>query len=303
MSPGRGAIEDATFAGGTRFDEGTLRATAADGRYQIAKGMLELTGSEGNADPRVQDERITVDADAHRPDASRARGWWRPARCGALLQAGRRRRRRARTRRIATAKAARVPGMLKDDQPGQRDRRRASTTTAATRWRPTPAAPASGRTTRPSTARRSSSTSKSGDLKANGGAGQVRSTFTLEQVNAKTQAKETGTVDRDRRRTCTTRTPCGARPTRPTRTSTGRRATVTAVKIELYLAESGNELERAEAYQQVKLLAESRVGDRRPHDLLRADERYVMTGAPVKTIVEECRETTGKTLTFCKIDR
>jgi len=30
-----------------------------------------------------------------------------------------------------------------------------------------------------------------------------------------------------------------------------------------------------------------------------ADERYVMTGLPVK-IEEECRETTGRTLTFFK---
>ena len=73
MTPGSGAIEDgAVRAESTRFEEGSLRAAAADGRYHVDKGMLELTGSKDRPATRsVQDERITVDAKTHRPDVRR----------------------------------------------------------------------------------------------------------------------------------------------------------------------------------------------------------------------------------------
>jgi LPS export ABC transporter protein LptC len=62
MAAGSGDIQEARFTGGTRFEDGSLRASALDGRYQIAKGVLELTGVDNGVDPRVQDERVTVDA-------------------------------------------------------------------------------------------------------------------------------------------------------------------------------------------------------------------------------------------------
>ena len=79
---------------------------------------------------------------------------------------------------------------------------------------------------------------------------------------------------------------------------------MTAPKIELYLKPSGDELDRAEAYDE-RDAARARTA-RRPATRLTyygADERYVVTGTPV-TIVDECgRETTGRTLTFFKADR
>jgi hypothetical protein len=125
----------------------------------------------------------------------------------------------------------------------------------------------------------------------------VRSAFTLEQTNAKTQAKEqvpsiaTGKdlhyEDALRRATYTIEAHVN-----------GPQGDCHAVKIEMYFADAGNTLERAEAYQQVKLLADQRTatGDRMTY--FAADEKYLMTGKPVKTVDEECRETTGKTLTF-----
>ena len=84
----------------------------------------------------------------------------------------------------------------------------------------------------------------------------------------------------------------------------GPQGDLTAAKIELYLKPSGDELERVEAYDDVTLRDRERA--RRPATRLTyfgADERYVVTGAPV-TIVDECgRETTGRTLTFFKADR
>ena len=75
---------------------------------------------------------------------------------------------------------------------------------------------------------------------------------------------------------------------------------MTAAKIELYLKPSGDELDRAEAYDDVTLREQERktTGSRMTYTA--DDERYVITGVPVK-IVDECsRETIGRTLTFLK---
>jgi lipopolysaccharide export system protein LptA len=75
---------------------------------------------------------------------------------------------------------------------------------------------------------------------------------------------------------------------------------MTAATIELYLKPSGDELDRAEAYDNVTLREQNRKTTGARMTYTTADERYVIVGAPVK-IVDECeRETTGKTLTFLK---
>jgi lipopolysaccharide export system protein LptA len=75
---------------------------------------------------------------------------------------------------------------------------------------------------------------------------------------------------------------------------------MTAVKIELYLKPSGDELDHAEAYDNVTLREQKRTTTGARMTYTTADERYVIVGAPVK-IVDECaRETTGRTLTFLK---
>ena len=294
MAPGSGDIQEARFSGNTRFEDGTLRASAADGRYQIAEGMLALSGSEGKIDPRVQDERVTVDA--KRIDLTfegtkmKAEGDVR-----SLLKP-------ADKSKDPKAKATRVPGMLKDDKPVNVTAAHldydggnslATYTGAARLWQDDTTI--LGETI--------ILDETSGDLKSHGGEGMVRSTFTLEQVNATTQETEavpsiaTGKdlhyEDALRRATYTTDAHVN-----------GPQGDCRAVKIEMYFAETGNTLERAEAYQQVTVLSDTRTatGDRMTY--FAADEKYVMTGRPVKTIDEECRETTGKTLTFWRtIDR
>jgi len=75
---------------------------------------------------------------------------------------------------------------------------------------------------------------------------------------------------------------------------------MTAVKIELYLKPSGDELERAEAYDNLTLREPHRktTGSRLTYTT--ADETYVVTGLPV-VIVDECnRETVGQRLVFVK---
>jgi lipopolysaccharide export system protein LptA len=79
---------------------------------------------------------------------------------------------------------------------------------------------------------------------------------------------------------------------------TGPQGDMTAVRIELNLKPSGDELERAEAYDKLTLREQNRktTGDRLTYTT--ADQTYVVTGLPV-TILDECgRETVGRRLTF-----
>ncbi|MGC4082032.1 MAG: LptA/OstA family protein [Vicinamibacterales bacterium] len=63
MAPGFGTIEDATFTRGVRFADGPMFATAAAARYAVARGILELSGSEpGSLAPHVLNDQIAVDA-------------------------------------------------------------------------------------------------------------------------------------------------------------------------------------------------------------------------------------------------
>ena len=62
---------------------------------------------------------------------------------------------------------------------------------------------------------------------------------------------------------------------------------MTAAKIELYLKPSGDELERAEAYEKLTLREQNRKTTGARLTYTTADEKYVVTGAPVK-IVDEC---------------
>ena len=75
---------------------------------------------------------------------------------------------------------------------------------------------------------------------------------------------------------------------------------MTAARIELYLKPSGDELERAEAYDNVVLREQSRETKGSTLIYTTASETYVVTGSPVK-ILDQCqRETIGRTLTFNK---
>jgi len=80
----------------------------------------------------------------------------------------------------------------------------------------------------------------------------------------------------------------------------GSEGDMKADKIELFLKPSGNELERAEAYDNVVLKETARTTTGSRVSYFADDERYIASGTPVK-VVDECDfETAGKTLTFHK---
>jgi lipopolysaccharide transport protein LptA len=283
-SPNFGAIQDATFTKAVRFAEGTLFATAASGRYALERGVLELTGSEpGSLRPHVMDERMSVDAtridvtlDGPQMKATGA--------VKSVLNPGKEGK--------AGDDKARVPSMLKGDQPvnvtadqlsydGKAGR--AVYTGNALLWQGDTSIKGTGITI----------DRESGDLSASG---PVTTSAVLlqddgkggkEKVSSVGTADDFAYLDAQRRATYTGDAHI-----------TGPQGDLTSPKVELFLKPSGDEVERAEAYESVTLRGDGRktTGERLTY--FAADQRYVVTGTPV-TIVDACgRETTGRTLTF-----
>lgn len=284
-----GGVDDAAFAGGTTFEDGATRARALEARYLVANGQLLLAGVLKNQPPTVSDDRLTVEATAIDLTFNGPKMIARGNVQSVSQPAG---------KGTDKATAAHVPGMLKADQPanvtapaldydGALDK--AIYTGGARLWQKDTAISADMITI----------DERTGDLYASG---QVRSTLPFEQIDSKTKqptnvtsiasAKDLHYEDALRRATYTTDAHV-----------TGPQGDLRAVKIEMYLVDGGGSLEKVEAYDQVSLKADDRTATGQRMTYLAADERYLMTGSPV-SILEECRETTGKTLTFYRsIDR
>lgn len=284
-----GGVDDASFGGGTTFEDGLTKARALEARYLVAKGQLKLSGDVRTQPPTVSDDRITVEATdidlTFDGPKMVARGNVQSVSQPAKKEAG-------------GTTQAHVPGLLKDDQPanvtapaldydGALDK--AVYTGGARLWQKDTAISAETITI----------DEKTGDLLARG---QVRSTLPLEQVDSKSgekkkiasiaSARDLHYDDAVRRATYTTDAHVN-----------GPQGDLRAVKIELYLVLGGGSLDKVEAYDQVSLTADARTAKGQRLTFFASDERYLMTGSPV-SIVEECRETTGKTLTFYRsVDR
>ena len=282
MQPQSGEIEDARFAGGTTFQDGRLRTSSLEARYQIARGVLELTGAQGRNDPRVEDDRLTVDA----------------RRIDVTLQ-GPKLRGEGNVRSVIRPESKKpgervraVPGMLKGDQPAyvtaekldyDGERSLATYTGDARLWQAETSIQAAS----------IAIDEQSGNLTARE---SVRSAFVLEERNESTKE--------------VTRTPSTATAKEMDFENDQHRATyrtdahmvgpqgdIRADRILLYFVEGGGSLERAEAYTNVRVDAEQRVATGDQLTYFARDARYLLIGAPVRTI-EECRETTCKSLTF-----
>jgi lipopolysaccharide export system protein LptA len=77
----------------------------------------------------------------------------------------------------------------------------------------------------------------------------------------------------------------------------GAQGNVRADRIELALAEQGNDLQQMTAEGGVRIVLDDRTATGQQLVYLPADERYVLTGTPV-SFVQDCQETSGRTLTF-----
>ena len=286
LDPATGEIRDARFGGGTTVTDGTLRTSSADARYELTKGVLALRGAVGRSDPRVEDERLAVDAE--RIDVTldgpklRAEG-----RVRSVIQPERK---EATPKPKARARA--VPGMLKESEPAyvtsatldyDGERSLATYSGDSRLWQ--------GETT--IQAPTIVIDEESGNLEARE---PVRTTFLLEERDEKTgetksvasraSAKTLHYDNQHRRATYTTDA-----------SMSGPQGDLRAHRIVLFFAEGGGSLDRAQAFTDVRLEDEIRTVTGAELTYFASETRSVMTGAPVRS-VEECRETTCKTLTF-----
>lgn len=273
-----GAAERATFGGDTTFEDGTLKATAAEARYLITDDRLVLAGKPGTP-PRVTDTGLEVGATdiaiGLATNAVSATGAVSTVMQPAAARAG--------------SGPSRTPALLAGDQPlfaaaegfeYDSQARRATYTGKARLWQGATDIRAATVTL----------DEQKGDLTAGGG---VTSTLALASAGGAAPAK--GTIARgqelaydDAARTATYTS--GAQMSGPA-------GDLTSDRIALVLASAERTLERIEGYGNVvaRVAARDARGGRLTYHA--SDERYVLTGAPV-TFTEDCRVTTGRTLTF-----
>lgn len=287
LDPKGGALDRATFVGQSRFEDGTLRGAAAEARYLVTADTLVLTGRDGTARPRVTDTGIQIEGDeitvGLAANTMKATGEVASVMQPAAARAG--------------TGTARTPALLDGTQPVYASAaslvydsqvRKGTYAGKARLWQ--------GDTT--IRAEQIVLDEQRGDLAATGG---VQSTLAIDQASdtaAPDPAPPTrprGTIARaeEMRYEETSRT---ATYTTGARLS-GPQGDLAADRIGLVLAGEGRALERIEGYGAVAARVENRdaKGARLTH--FASDGRYVLTGTPVE-FTEECRVTTGRTLTF-----
>ncbi len=286
LGPGMASIDEARFARGVRFDEGTMSATAAAARYLLGPGTLALSGSEAGAPrPHLVNDRLTVDAT--RIDIVLAGP--QVTAVGAVAS-------ELKPAKKEAGRDAVMPSMLDGDQPVSVSAERlvydgvagrATYTGNALLWQ--------GDTSIKGASIRLDE--KTGDL-----AGTSIEGSSVATTSAFEQRAKDGKVTRSRSINTAKDFLYEEALRRATYTGeahmSGPQGDLTAAKIELYLRPTGDEVERAEAYDKVTLVEKNRkfTGDRMTY--FSADERYVMTGTPVTIVDERGCETTGRTLTF-----
>jgi lipopolysaccharide export system protein LptA len=291
LAGGSGALEEADFAGGFRFEEGPLTAGSAEARYRIGPGLLNLTGREGVTPPHVSDETLRIDADTIdltlAPRRMAAEG---SVKC-TLQPSG----------KSGSAQAGRRPALLGDSEPVivvstkmtyDESTRRGDYIGQARLFQ--------GDTT--ILADRITMDEARGDLVATG---KVRTTLALtaekpDPATAPVTAapRTTIVVASSFRYTDEARLALyETTPKEPQARMNGQQGDLTADRIELTLAKSENALERLQAGGTVRAIVGKRTATGARLTYEPTEEQYVITGTPVR-FVDECNESAGKTLTF-----
>jgi lipopolysaccharide export system protein LptA len=275
------AVTEALFAGTVRFAEGDLTASGAQAEYNPADGTLAMTGGDTGGGPRVADAQVQIEAAAINITLAGPR-MVATGTVKTVLQ--------PRNARTASGDANRLPGLFQQATPVNVNADtldysgaggRAVYTGSATLWQGETAIRADVLTL--DRAR--------GDLVATGGA---RSNIVFDTGSSIGRGSEIRYDDAARLITYE-----GSRVA-PLSQLSGPQGDLQAGRIEVVLAGTESRIERLEAYAAVNVRLDTRsaTGDRLTYHA--GDERYVMTGVPTVPvkIVEECRETLGRTLTF-----
>ena len=293
LKPGLSGVDEAFFAGDVTFSDGRVTAEAESARHHVARGVIELLpAGSGDQAPRIVDQRGSVTATRIEltPET------------GAIVAEGG-------VRSVLTAAAddgersgeptgtdpARMPAMLDQHEPTfvtaarlehDSESSLAVYTGEARLWQGETDIQASTIILDES----QGNLMATGSVRARSVVVQLNEeTGELEPVITKGWGEELFYDDSLHRTTYTT----DARVDGPT-------GDLRADRIEMYLG-AGDTIERVEAYDAVTVQLSGRwaAGDRFTY--VEADGRYEMFGAPVRIIEQldtECRETTGRTLTF-----
>ena len=291
LKPGLSGVDDAFFAGDVTFSDGRVTAEAESARHHVARGVIELLpAGSGDQTPRIVDQRGSVTATRIEltPET------------GAIVAEGG-------VQSVLTAAAddgepsgvpagpARMPAMLDQHEPTfvtaarlehDSESSLAVYTGEVRLWQGETDIQASTIILDES----QGNLMATGSVRARSVVVQLNGeTGELEPVITKGWGEELFYDDSLHRSTYTT----DARVDGPT-------GDLRADRIDMYLG-AGDTIERVEAYDAVTVQLSGRwaAGDRFTY--VEADGRYEMFGAPVRIIEQldaECRETTGRTLTF-----
>jgi LPS export ABC transporter protein LptC len=274
------AINSAVFSGAVKFEEQGLQASAGEARYDPAAGSLRLSGVEGGVLPRVADDQVTIDA----------------SNIDVALQ-GRLMKAVGGVKTLLRASKSKLPGLLKQDQPAnvnadaldyQGAAGQAIYTGNATMWQGETAV----------RAEKVAIDQSKGDLL---GSGNARSTIVLDSGVSVAHAADIRYEDAAHTITYSSAPNAAGVITAQAQLS-GPQGDLRADRIQVILAPEGGHITRLEAYTNVSLKLDTRsaVGERLTY--FADEERYLMSGAGTKAVkvVESCRETTGRTLTFFK---
>jgi lipopolysaccharide export system protein LptA len=280
LKPSSGDLEEARFTGAFRFEEGALTGASAEARYQIGDGLLALTGLDGGRPPHIADDRLTIDAEridvTLSPRRMRASG-----KVGTVLLPAR--------EGTPAAEGTRRPALLADREPVivsadkldyAEDTRRGVYTGQARLFQGETSIRANEITLDESR----------GDLVATG---SVLTTLKLTPRDPGIKTPPTiarGATFRYGDDTRRAAYDTGAQ-------MDGEQGTIRADRIELYLEKAENRLERLEAAGTVSVTIEKRKATGVKLTYRPADEEYLMVGSPVQ-LVEECQETSGRTMRF-----
>jgi LPS export ABC transporter protein LptC len=297
LKNGLSAFEQAAFSGTVRFADPKFFGTAAAVKYVVDAGSLDLSGTEpAILVPHVATDQITVDAarievvlDGPKVNATGS--------VKSVLEPPKKSDKPGDKPAAGASTETKIPSMFKQDQPVR-------VTSASLKY--------DGATSKgiyegtaqlwqaDTSVRGDTITidSRTGDMTASG---SVVTTTVLEQLDKdrKTERVRNMGASKDFKYEDAKRLATYIGEVH----LNGPSGDIVAEKFEAFLKESGNELERAEAYDTSNSLTLREQGRKTTGTHLTytsADELYVVTGLPT-TIVDQCnRETKGRTLTFHK---
>ena len=297
------AVTGAIFTGRVEFEEQGLKASAAEARYEPAKGVLRLKGADQGGGPRVADEQIAIEADAIDVTLEGRK----------MLAAG--------NVKTVLQGQSKTPGLLEQGQPAnlsaaklQSDGEsgRAVYTGGAQLWQ--------GKTVirgetitidrdngNLSAVGKAVSTLAFGGSSSIGRGEQIRYDDATRRVTYEGKAAPIAVSPAPG--TSSAQGAPGAQSAQASMSAasvpaqlSGPQGDLRAERIVVHLAKGESTMERLEAYTDITLRLDARVATGTRLTYYTADERYELSGTaatPVK-VVEPCRETTGKTLIFFK---